>query len=114
MNQQSNFEETRMHIMLAGRELLLAAQGMLRFCSEYVEASSKSSPQLKAFFKHAITVADELGSGLQNIDTIKRAAGNAVKPIFTALEKEMASERRSTKRKKTRKKTGGKTRRKTR
>jgi hypothetical protein len=93
-NQWSNFEDTRTHILIAGRELLLAAQGALKFCSQYVEASPKSSPNVKAFFKHAMKVANELGSGLQNIETIKKAAGKAIKPIFTTMEDEMASEKK--------------------
>lgn len=94
-NQFSDFTETRTHILLASRELLLAAHGALKFCSEYVEASEKSSPHLKAFFKRAMTVANELSSGLKNMDTIKKAAGSAVKPIFTAIENEMAAEKRT-------------------
>jgi hypothetical protein len=96
-NQWSNFEDTRTHILVASRELLLAAQGALKFCSQYVEASPKSSPNLKAFFKRAMKVANELGSGLQNIDTIKKAAGKAIRPIFTTMENEMAMEKKSRK-----------------
>lgn len=87
----AELEETRVHILVAGRELLLAAKGALKFCSQYVETSSKSSPHLARFFKKAIAVADDLSVGLRNMDTIKRAAGAAFQPIFTALENELAS-----------------------
>jgi len=93
MNKRLDFEETRTHILLAGREILLAAQGALKFCSAYVEASNKSSPHLKAFFKRAMTVADELGSGLKDMDSIKRAASSVVNPIFALIENEMATEK---------------------
>lgn len=92
-----DFTETRIHILTAGRELLLAAKGALQFCSKYVESSQVSAPHVKAFFKKAINVADDLSSGLRSADMIKRAASSAVKPIFTALEQELAADaKRST------------------
>jgi hypothetical protein len=87
-------EQTRIHILTAGRELLYAAKGALHFCSKYVEGSSKSSPHLAAFFKKAITVADDLSEGLKDMNAIKKAASAAVKPIFTVMENEMAAEKK--------------------
>ena len=101
--QPFDFEETRTHILLAGRELLLAAQGALKFCSQYVDKTNTGSPNLKSFFKRAMTVADELSSGLKNVDAIKQAAGRAIKPIFTIMENEMAEEKKSQKGKTTKK-----------
>ena len=91
----SDLEETRVHILVAGRELLLAAKGALRFCSQYTEVSGTSSPHLVKFFKKAINVADDLSAGLKNIDTIKKAAGAAMRPLFTAMEQEMGESRKT-------------------
>ncbi len=91
----TDLEDTRVHILVAGRELLLAAKGALRFCSQYAEASGTSSPHLVKFFKKAINVADDLSAGLKNIDTIKKAAGAAIRPLFTAMEREMGAEKKT-------------------
>lgn len=85
----TDFKETRIHILTASRELLLAAHGALRFCYNYVEQSGTASPNLVSFFKKAMNVADDLSSGLKNMNTIRRVASDAVKPIFTVLEEEM-------------------------
>ena len=91
----TDLEETRVHILVASRELLLAAKGALRFCSQYAEASGTSSPHLVKFFKKAIDVADDLSAGLKNIDTLKRAAGAAIRPLFTAMEREMGTAKKT-------------------
>ncbi len=90
-----DFTETRVHILTAGRELLLAAKGALQFCNKFVENQQTSAPHVKDFFKKAITVADDLSSGLKSVEAIKRAASSAITPIFTTLENEFAREART-------------------
>ncbi len=84
-------EETKEHIMAAGRELLLAAHGALKFCEAYIKFSSPKSsrPHLVNFFQKAISVADELGVGLLGTEHIKRTARKIADPIFDGMEKEM-------------------------
>ena len=49
-------EDTKEHIMIAAKELLLAAGGALRFCRAYVETQmpKSSQPELLTFFQKAI------------------------------------------------------------
>lgn len=56
------FEGTRDHALTAGRELLLAAQGMLKFCSRYVASSSEArfKPYLSDLISKAQKVTDDL------------------------------------------------------
>lgn len=95
--QSPDMEETRDHIIAAGREILLAAQGALSFCKSYVETSvpKSSQPNLLIFFQKAMSVADELSRGLTGVSTLKRAAGDIAKPFFTAMEREMSSDNRA-------------------
>ncbi|MFH0799083.1 MAG: hypothetical protein V2A66_02735 [Pseudomonadota bacterium] len=90
----ADMDETKDHIMAAGRELLLAAHGALSFCKEYVENSipESSRPNLLCFFQKAIAVADDLSKGLASVSDIKRAASGFAKPILTAIEREMRGE----------------------
>lgn len=89
-----SMEETRQHIFLAGRELLLAAQGALRFCQAYVEAEAPESsrPAMAAFFRRAIGLADELGRGIASVAALKRTAGEIAKPLLAAMDREMRSQ----------------------
>jgi len=89
-----NMDETKEHVLAAGREILLAAQGALRFCKAYVETTSesKSKPHLISFFQKAITVADELGKSIIDIAPIKHTARNVAQSIIDAMEEEMTSE----------------------
>lgn len=91
-----DMEETREHIMAAGREVLLAAQGALQFCKNYVETQmpEASHSNILCFFQKAIAVADELSRGLSSVSTLQRAAGTIAKPIFSALEQEMQEQAR--------------------
>ena len=52
-------EETKEHILAAGRELLLAAHGALKFCQSYAEhsAPTASKPNVAGFFQKALAVA---------------------------------------------------------
>lgn len=86
-----DIEKTKAHIMLAGKELLLAAQGALKYCRHYVEnsVSEASKPQLLNFFEKAADAADELSRGLAGISSIKKTAQCAVKPLLEAMGKEM-------------------------
>ncbi|HPM40828.1 MAG TPA: hypothetical protein PLY45_00135 [bacterium] len=87
-------DETREHIMAAGRELLLAARGALGFCREYVETSvpEGSRANLISFFQKAMAVADELSRGICGAETLKKAAGAAAGPLFTAMAREMSAQ----------------------
>lgn len=85
--------ETRIHILTASRELLFAAKGALSFCAKFVDASGVDAPYVKVFFKKAMTVADDLSAGLENMDSLRHAASNAIKPLFTMMEHEMRAER---------------------
>lgn len=98
-------EETKEHIFTAGKELLLAAEGALHFCKDYVEKSAPEAnqPALLSFFKKAISVADELGSSISGVSAIKRTAEGIAKPIFTAMEREMRAEKERCKKTRTKK-----------
>jgi hypothetical protein len=93
-------ERTKRHVLAAGRELLLAAQGALRFCKDYVEFSPPraSRPHLVNFFQRGISMADELGRGLLEAAPVKRAAEGLAKPILNIMEWEMRSEAKSRRR----------------
>jgi len=86
-----DMEETKMHVMAAGREILLAAQGALSFCETYVETCMppESRTNLIRFFKNAISVADELGRGITGVSSIKKAAEGMIKPVLSEMNKEM-------------------------
>lgn len=103
--------ETKEHVLAAGREILLAAQGALRFCKGYVETQipEPSRPNLLKFFHKAIDVADELSRGICGATSIAHAAGEFAKPLFNAMDREMrAQESASAKPKKTAKVSKGK------
>jgi hypothetical protein len=117
-NTLPDMEDTKEHILAAGRELMLAADGALRFCRAYAETLSPpaSRSQLTSFFSKAIAVADELGKGLVSATCVKRTAQKAAAPIFEAFGREMMREERTRKataipkaRAQTRKKASGKT-----
>lgn len=92
--QMPDMDETKGHVMAAGRELLFAAEGALKFCRSYVETCvpESSRPNLLNFFQKAITVADELSRGLAGVSALKSAARGVAKPLFTAMEREMKRE----------------------
>ena len=98
-----DMEETKDHILAAGRELMLAADGALRFCRAYAESFSSPSQrsQLVSFFSKAIVVADELAKGLITASG-KGMVKKAASPIFDALGKEMARESKGRKKAKPR------------
>lgn len=93
-------ERTKRHVLAAGRELILAAQGALRFCKDYVEFSPPrtSRPHLVNFFQKGISMADELGRGLLEVAPVKRAAEGLAKPLLNVMEREMRGEARSRRR----------------
>lgn len=90
-----DMEETKVHVLAAGRELLLAASGALRFCKEYAESSASPGArhELALFFSKAIAVADELGKGLISASSVTRTARSFAKPLFDAMGREMYEER---------------------
>ena len=95
-----NMDETKTHVLAAGREIMLAAQGALRFCKNYVESSAPttSRPQLLDFFQKAIAVADDLGGDLMKAAPIRHAAEGVAKTVMDMMGREMASDARATKR----------------
>ena len=104
-------DETKQHILNAGREILLAAQGALRFCKSYTEGNkSNANPLLLSFFERAINVADELGGSISKVVPIKDAASGIAKSVMQRMEAEMhyQKSRPSTKKKTTKKKTAKK------
>jgi hypothetical protein len=90
--------KTKAHVMAAGREIMLAAQGALRFCKEYAEktASPAAKPHLVKFFSRAIAVADEFGKGLTTASKLSKAAQRLASPIFDAIGLEMKGDGRTT------------------
>ncbi|MBI4126371.1 MAG: hypothetical protein HY465_02645 [Deltaproteobacteria bacterium] len=65
-NEKQEWTETKLHVLRAGRELLIAAEGALEFCKHYVEKSGKEpqNQKLMTFFSRALDVVTELGSDL--------------------------------------------------
>lgn len=63
----NDYFETKLHILKAGRELLLAAEGALRFCKQYVQSGQEPerNPELAQFFARALDAVRELGAGFQ-------------------------------------------------
>ena len=91
---EPDFETTKVHIIVAGRELLLAAQGALAFCKHYVETNGRErrNPELIQFFTRALTVANDLGRDLTTAEGLKRVISMVIKPLETG----MAWERKQT------------------
>lgn len=96
-------EETKKHVLAAGREILLAAGGALRFCKNYASAAAPPSSRsaLFDFFQKAIVVADELGKSITNIPNVKTVADKVAGPIFEMMGQEMAGEKYRKRAKKT-------------
>lgn len=88
---QPDMEDTKTHIMTAGKELLLAAHGALKFCKGYVEATMprESSANLVTFFQKAIGVAEELGRGISGVSTLKSTTDKLARPFFDTISREM-------------------------
>lgn len=74
------FESTKDHALIAGRELLLAAQGMLKFCKLYVESSSDArfKPYLSDLISKAQNVTDDLAKDIvRDVPVKKQKSRNA-------------------------------------
>lgn len=97
-----DIDETKEHVLAAGREILLAAQGALRFCRDYAEehASPAGRTQMTRFFSKAIAIADDLGGSIVRASSLARAAQGAARPLFDAMSREMRCEERSQRRQK--------------
>lgn len=97
-----DFDDTKEHVLAAGREILLAAQGALRFCRDYTEehASPAARVQMIKFFSRAIAIADDLGGSIVRASTLARAAQGAARPLFDAMSREMRCEERAQRRQK--------------
>ena len=91
-----DMEETKAHVLAAGRELMLAAQGALAFCRDYAKSQTPAPQrsQLLGFFSKAIEVADELGKGLTTASHIPGAAKGMAGQIFDAMGREMNEQAR--------------------
>jgi hypothetical protein len=87
-------DETRLHVLAAGHELLAAAKGALNFCLSYAEQAMPGAPHLTAFFKKAITVAEELSAGLLDKEGMKKAVKTAMPPLFAIMEMEMCQKQK--------------------
>lgn len=100
-----DIEETKEHVLAAGRELLFAAKGAIGFIKAYAEKSAemKSNPELSSFFNKALATADEMGKSLSSVLPVKSAEGIA-KSVLGMMAGEMKSERVHTKRPKSAKK----------
>jgi len=97
-----DIEETKGHVLAAGRELLLAAQGALAFCRDYAKTSSSSREtrsQLMKFFSKTMDVADELAKGLTSASHVPGAARGAAGRVFDAIGREMREQEEHKKRK---------------
>jgi hypothetical protein len=57
---------TRKHILIAGREIMLAARGALRFFRSFAQSAATPSvrPFLLELFDRAIDIADDFSAGL--------------------------------------------------
>ena len=96
-----DFSDTQIHIFKAGRELLRAAVGVLKFCRNYVEKTSpeKPHPNLVNFFTKAISVASDLGSSMVKGLPFKQATWKFTKPLCDTIEEEMSQQKASRARK---------------
>lgn len=108
-----DIDETKEHVLAAGRELLLAAQGALSLCKDYAKASSspESRSQLMQFFSKTMDVADELAKGLVSASRIPGAAKGMAGQVFDAIGREMKEQEELEKKEKGKKGKAGKRRR---
>lgn len=88
-------EETRLHILAAGHELLAAAKGALNYCLSYAEQVMPGAPHLTAFFKKSIAVAEDLSAGLLDREGMKKAVKTAMPPLFAMMEMEMGQQKKA-------------------
>lgn len=88
-------EETRLHVLAAGHELLAAGKGALNFCLNYAEQVMPNAPHLTAFFKKAIAVAEDLSAGLLDKEGMKKAVKTAMPPLFAMMEMEMCQKQKA-------------------
>ena len=111
-----DMEETKAHVLAAGRELMLAAQGALAFCRDYAKSQTPAPQrsQLLSFFSKAIEVADELGHGLTTASHIPEAAKGVAGQIFDAMGREMKEDARAERKARSKAKAKVKVKRKTR
>ncbi len=80
------------HILLAGRELLLAAQGALKFCREYVDHhqnNGRHHPRLAEYFNKALKTTEDLSRGLVPATAFKKAVEKRTSQLADVIEQEM-------------------------
>ena len=95
----SQIDETRGHLIAAGKELLQAAGGALAFFRDAVENASAGAPRphLMGFLEKATAVAHELSKSISRVSSAQKMAGRFVSPLVAAIEQEMAAEQRKKK-----------------
>jgi len=93
LHELPDFSDTQAHIFHAGRELLLAGVGVLKFCRTYVEHTSneKPHPNLLKLFSRAITIAGELASSMGKGSPMKQAALKITRPFCDTMERELSA-----------------------
>jgi hypothetical protein len=95
--------ETKAHIFIAGHELLKAAEGVLKYCAAYMEASGqkKSHPNLMGIFSKGIMIARDLGSSMLRETPLKGTAEKMVRHFCDTIEHEIREEKTTAVKKKT-------------
>jgi hypothetical protein len=101
-----DLEETKAHIFIAGHELLKAAEGMLKFCKDYVEATSecRKHPHVKRLFTKGISIARELGQSMSQESILQKTGGKILHHFCDTMEKEMRREKAAAPKRKSKKK----------
>lgn len=94
--------ETKAHIFIAGHELLKAAEGVLRYCKAYMEASGqkKTHPNLMGIFSKGIMIARDLGSSMLRETPLKGTTEKVVRHFCDTIEHEIREERTTARKRK--------------
>ncbi len=92
---QPDLSETKAHIFIAGHELLKAAEGMLKFCKDYVEATSecKKHPYMVDLLNKGINIAKDLGTSMSQESFVRETTTKIIKGFCDTLEEEMRQEK---------------------
>ncbi|MFH1874707.1 MAG: hypothetical protein ABH859_05935 [Pseudomonadota bacterium] len=92
--QPPDLTETKAHIFIAGHELLKAAEGMLKFCKSYVEATSEchKHPYMVNLLNKGICIAKDLGTSMSKESFVRETTTKIIKGFCDTLEDEMRQE----------------------
>ena len=95
-----NWDEIRGHLLLASRELLLAASGVMKYIEN--EGFAKNSPSFIPILKQASKVANDLAKGIICTPSFSALAVDMLTPIIRgdSKPKKKASPKRKTRGKK--------------